>query len=465
MKIERNAPEAGHPARSKFEQLRQVLPRTAEVNEEGHLVLGGCDSVELAEEFGTPLFVYCEDTVRSQCHRYAQACETTTSNTEIIYAGKAFISVAMCQLIEEEGLSLDISSGGELHTALKAGFPPEKMYFHGNNKSRDELESAVKVGVGRIVVDNLDELRILDEIGRASGKRIPILLRLTPGIEAETHRFLQTATLDSKFGFTLAQDIALEAVRTASGLANIELRGLHAHIGSQLLSLAPYDDAAKVMVDFAGKVAEETTSRAAGGGVIQSPLELNLGGGLGIRYTPTEEPPSIQELADVVVHGLRKKAQDLGLGELKIMLEPGRSIVGRAGVTLYRVGAIKDVPEQSSYVSVDGGMSDNMRPLLYDAKYEALVANKAAQEGAARRSIAGKHCETGDVLIRDCELPPIELGDTICVGATGAYGYSMANNYNKVPRPAVVLVSGGRSRLIVKRETYDDLVRLDLPLA
>lgn len=448
---------------SKFDELKQVLPETAEVNSRGHLVIGGCDLVELAQEFGTPLFVYCEETIRNHCRDYREAFHSLAPDTVIIYAGKAFISVAMCQLIAGEGLALDVSSGGELFTALEAGFPPDRMYQHGNNKSRAELEEAVNVGVGRVVVDSFDELKLLDAVAGDAGKTVPILLRITPGIKAETHRFLQTATLDSKFGFPLAQDIAVEAVRASLALKNIELRGFHTHIGSQLFSLEPYNKAVKVMLDFVSMV-KSSTGYPPDIDDDSPPFELNMGGGLGVMYQPSDKPPSISDYARAVAGEILKQGDRLGLGKIRIMVEPGRSIAGRAGVTLYQVGTVKDIPEHLPYISVDGGMSDNLRPLLYGAEYSALLANKAAQSPEKAFNIAGKHCETGDILIRDCALPPVAPGDFLATATTGAYGYSMANSYNKLTRPAVVLASAGRGRLIVRRETYQDLVDLDLPL-
>lgn len=432
-----------------------VLPVTAQVNEKNHLEIGGCDVVELVRQFGTPLFIMDEETIRQQCRRYVDSFCRLNANTEVIYAGKAFISLAICQLIIEEGLSIDVSSGGELYIAIKAGFPPERIYLHGNNKTPDELNFALDCNVGRIVVDSDNELNLLNEQAGEKGKKANIYLRITPGIIPTTHSYIQTGQIDSKFGFGLADEKAMEAVKKALALGNLNLCGLHAHIGSQIFALHSYARAIELIIDFVVKVRVETGFEVG---------ELNAGGGLGIKYEATDEPSTIEEFAQVIVDGIQKETERLNLPLPKIMVEPGRSIIGNAGVTAYTVGTIKEIPGVRTYVSVDGGMSDNLRPMLYGAVYEALIANKANLPTTNKVTIAGKHCESGDVLVRDAILPRLEIGDILVTPATGAYGYVLSNNYNKQPRPPVILVKDGQARLIIRRETYEDLVRLEEPL-
>lgn len=429
-----------------------VLPITAKVNSSGHLEIGGCDTVDLVREYGTPLFVMDEETIRSQCRTYMNAFKAKERDFEVIYASKAFTCVAMFQIAKQEGLALDVSSGGELHTAIKAGFPKEKLFVHGNNKTPQELELALDIGVGRVVVDSFNELDLLDRIAGEKGKIQPILLRVTPGIKPQTHSYIQTGQIDSKFGFGLQDGLAMSAVVKSLELKNVELKGIHAHIGSQIFELGSYAKAIEIIMEFVKQVRDET------GFVVN---ELNAGGGLGIKYKAIDEPSTIEEYAGVIVDGVIKEAAHFGLPVPKIMVEPGRSIVANSGVTLYAVGTIKDIPNIRTYVSVDGGMSDNLRPMLYGAVYEALLANRASEGSNTMVTVVGKHCESGDILIRDVELPHPEIGDILCTPTTGAYGYVMANNYNRQPRPAVVLVKDGKATVIIRRETYDDLVRMD----
>lgn len=429
-----------------------VLPLTAETNQKDHLEIGGCDVVQLARDFGTPLFVMDEETVRSQCSRYVKALVNLSSNTEVIYAAKAFISLAMCEIVEQEGLSLDLSSGGELYVAKKANFLMDKVYFHGNNKTPEELDLALDLGVGRIVVDSDNELDLLNKLVEQKGKRASILLRITPGIEAGTHKYLETSQVDSKFGFGLSDGVALNAIKKALKLSGLEVLGIHIHIGSQIFVLHSYARAIEVVMDFVKELKEKTGFEV---------KELDAGGGLGIKYRVTDEPSTIKEYAEVVVGGVENWAKKLNLSVPKVMIEPGRSIVGNSCVTLYTIGTIKKIPRVRTYISVDGGMSDNLRPMLYDAEYEAMIANKMNARPTELVTIAGKHCEPSDVLIKDVHLPLVEVGDILVIPATGAYGYAMANNYNKQPRPAVVLVKDGQAKVIIKRETYDELVRLD----
>jgi diaminopimelate decarboxylase len=419
------------------------------INSKGHLEIGGCDVVDLAQEFGTPLYIVDEALIRENCRKYYQAFTGKAESDLVIYAGKAFLVMAMCRIIEEEGLGLDVVSGGELHIALQAGFPPEKIFFHGNNKSPAELRFALEKGVGRIVVDNFHELEVLQKIAEDGGHHPSILLRVAPGIEAHSHEYIRTGQIDSKFGFTLANGDALRAVEIALASDNLNLTGLHCHIGSQILELAAFGHTARVMMEFLQELREKTGWVAA---------ELDLGGGLGIYYVEGDDPPSVDEYAKVIRENVEKAAAEFGYPRPRIIVEPGRSIVGPAGTTIYTIGSIKDIPGVRKYVAVDGGMTDNPRPALYKARYEGVVANKADQPIREVVSITGRCCESGDMLIWDLPVPYVEPGDILAISCTGAYTYSMSSNYNWLPRPAVVLVYNGQAELIVARETYEDLV-------
>jgi len=428
------------------------LPSWMEVNSKNHLTIAGVDLVELAEKYGTPLYVYNEDLIRSQCRLYREELARHYPRGEIIYAGKAFLTLAMCRLLQQEGLSLDVVSGGELYTAIQAGFPMERVYFHGNNKSDAELALAVKVGVGRIVVDSFMELERLNREAERQGKQAEILLRVKPGIAAHTHHYIQTGQEDSKFGLGISDGQALEGIKLARALPNLVLRGLHCHIGSQIMTAEPFCLAAETMMDFMQSV------RAATGVLLQ---ELDLGGGLGIRYTGEDEPCGISDLLPLLARTVKEKAREHAYPYPKLMLEPGRSIVGEAGVTLYTVGTIKDIPGVRKYISVDGGMMDNLRTALYGARYEAVLANRARDPAAETVTVAGKACESGDILIRDLALPPVSPGDLLLVFSTGAYHFSMYSQYNRNPRPAVVFLRRGKAELVVRRESYQDLINLD----
>lgn len=429
-----------------------VLPITSKVNSKGYLEIGGCDTVELAEHFGTPLFIYDEQTITQQCRSYVDAFAKELPGSEVVYAGKAFMCVAICQLMHHNGLSLDVMSGGELYIAIYAGFPVEKIYMHGNNKTEQELEMAIQAGVGRIIVDSFNELERVDQIAGQKRKKVNIYLRLTPGIEAHTHEYIQTGQEDSKFGFGLADGVAIEAVETALKAKNLQLVGYHAHIGSQIFATLSFAKATEVVMNFSKEAKEKT-------GFV--PSEINLGGGLGIKYKAKDEPSTIADYAKVIKESVYEQSKMVGLPVPKVRVEPGRSIIGNAAVTLYTIGTIKKIPQIRTYISVDGGMSDNLRPMLYQAQYEALLANKANDKLTETVTVAGKHCESGDILIEDAKLPIVEVGDILCTPTTGAYGYSMANNYNKQTRPAVVLVKDGKAQLIIRRESFKDLVRLD----
>jgi diaminopimelate decarboxylase len=431
--------------------LKDVLPATARMRDDGHLEVGGCDLVELAAEHGTPLYVLCEDTFRRQCRRYRAAYERP--GDRVYYAAKAFTSIAAFLMAVEEGLGIDVCSGGELHVALAAGVDPAVLIFHGNNKSDSELEMAVTNGVGRVAVDSLDELERLARIAEAAGVVQPIVLRVTPGVEAHTHEFIQTGQEDTKFGMSIESGAALEAAKRVADLPSVRLLGAHAHIGSQIFGFEAFGKLCEVMLEFLADVRSATGLELA---------ELNVGGGLGIAYTKEEAPADIGAIASSVRDAVRVEAERHGLPVPSLSTEPGRAVVANSVVTVYTVGVVKEIPGIRTYVSVDGGMSDNIRPMLYGARYSALLANKANEPPAKVVTVAGSHCESGDVIIRDVALPSsIARGDLLAVPATGAYGYAMASNYNKFTRPAVVAVKDGAARTILRRETYDDLIRLD----
>ncbi|MDE2860247.1 MAG: diaminopimelate decarboxylase [Chloroflexota bacterium] len=420
-----------------------MFPYTAEVDVRGRLSLGGCDAIELAAEFGTPLYVFDEDTLRGKCREFVDGFKSRYRNSSVIYACKAFINVALAQLLLDEGLGLDVVSGGELAVALRAGFPPERIYFHGNNKSRDELAMALDCGIGRVVVDNFHEMSLLAELASERGVVQDITLRVSPGVDPHTHVYTTTGVLDSKFGFAIQTGDAQKAVESASGESGLRLVGVHFHLGSPIFELEPYTRAMEISLEFASMVG--------------LPLaEISPGGGFAIAYTRDQEPPPVEAYAEAISAPLPSE------GGPHLVVEPGRAIVGRAGVALYSAGAVKDVPGVRRYVSVDGGMGDNIRPALYQAQYEAVIANKMVDEEWEAVSVAGKFCESGDVLLRDVLIPRLEPGDILAVPASGAYAPAMASNYNLVPRPAIVMVKDGRARLIRRRETYEDLMRHDV---
>ena len=434
-----------------------LLYGTQRVNARGHLEIGGCDALDLAREFGTPLYVVDESLVRDNCRAYRAAFGARYPNVQVEYAGKAFLCAAMARLIHEEGLHLDVASAGELYTALKAGFPVERLVFHGNNKSAEELRMALDAGVGRIVIDSLHELAVLEPLVAARDRPQEVWLRVAPGVDPHTHRRIRTGQADTKFGLNLASGAAMEGVKEILRLDGLLFTGLHAHIGSNLKDAEAHVQAIEAVLDLAAAIREET------GLAVE---ELNVGGGLGIRYLPSDEVPSIDEFAEAVTAALHEGLARRHVPVPELLVEPGRSIVGEAGTTLYTVGTIKEVPIPEppgtrTYVTIDGGMSDNPRPQLYDAVYAAWVANKLDLPASVPVRIAGKHCET-DTLIESAVIQPPEPGDLLAVPCTGAYNYSMASNYNRLPRPAVVFVRDGTARLVVRRETLDDLVSHDV---
>lgn len=432
------------------------LHGTSTVNDRGHLEIGGCDVVDLAKTYGTPLIIYDEALIRSQCRAYVEAFKEKGMDAQVAYASKAFSSIAICQLIEEEGLALDVVSGGELYTAIAAGFPVQRIHFHGNNKSLEELQMGLDHHIGSYVVDNFSELALLHQLAQERRMVVKILLRVTPGVEAHTHEYITTGQADSKFGFDLSSGQAFEAVKQALSMPNYEVLGLHVHIGSQIFDTKAYQITIERMAQFVSQLNQELKWQ---------PTVLNLGGGFGIRYTAEDTPLHPKDYVYALVDSLRERWTALGLSLPQVWIEPGRSIVGEAGTTIYTLGAEKEVPGIRHYIAVDGGMSDNLRVALYQAKYEAYLANRMNDAPDTLYTVAGKLCESGDVLIRDIKLPRAKRGDLLAVFSTGAYGYAMANNYNRIPRPAVVLVKDGEARLIVRRESYADLIERDLPLA
>ena len=426
-----------------------VLPITAEVRD-GNLWVGGVDMVDLARTQGTALYVMDEAHIREQLRSYIRWTRYHWKNVDVVYAGKAFMTLAMCRIVDEEGCCLDVSSGGELAYAKAAGFPMEKVFAHGNNKTIPELVDCIESGVGRIVVDSFEEMERISAMASERGVEQSILIRVTPGVVADTHDYIQTGAEDSKFGFGLRDGLAMQAVKRAIQLPSIDFQGLHMHIGSQIFALQSFARAIEVIVHFMDDIRSET-------GV--DVRELDVGGGLGIAYGLPDEPSTVEAYAKVVVDDIKEHCEDHGLPVPRILVEPGRSIVANAGVTLYTVGTIKDIPNVRTYVAVDGGMTDNIRPALYNAHYEPLIANKADQPRDTVVTIAGKHCESGDILVTDTPLQSAEVGDVLCILATGAYCQSMSSNYNKQVRPAVVMVADGVARIVVRRETYEDLLR------
>jgi diaminopimelate decarboxylase len=429
------------------------LQGTMEVNREGTLEIANHNLVDIAEEYGTPLYIMDEEEIRGNCRDYREAFDKWYPNSQTLYASKAFLSVAMARIIDQEGLGLDVVSGGELSIALEADFPTEEIYFHGNNKTPQEIEQALDADIGYFVVDNNYELELLNEIAGEKNQNPDILLRVTPGIEAHTHSYIQTGQTDSKFGLGIQNGLALEAIQYATKLDNLNLVGIHCHIGSQIFKLESFAKAIDVMIEFIEEIHEEA-------GIVLE--QLNLGGGIGIPYTEDEEKPDIDEYAKIVADEVKAICDKLDLPLPKIINEPGRSIVGTAGSTLYEVGSIKEIPDIRKYVAVDGGMSDNIRPALYDADYEATIVNKADGEPEEEVTITGKCCESGDIFIEDIELPQAETGDLLLISCTGAYGYAMSSNYNGLPRPGVLLVGEDNVDWIVKPETDQDMIANDV---
>ena len=429
-----------------------VFPDNAKVNRQGHLVIGGCDVVGLAEQFGTPLYILDEVTLRDRCRQFTSEFHSLYNETTVAYASKAYINRALARIFMEEGLSLDVVSGGELAVAKSAQFPLDKVYFHGNNKSQEELQDALECGIGRIVVDSFYDLDLLDNLACQAGKRQDVLIRVSPGVDPHTHVYTTTGILDSKFGFPMETGQAEEAVRLALKAQGLNLVGLHFHLGSPIFETEPYRVAIELVLEFALKMRKE-------GFCLE---EISPGGGFAIAYTKDDEPPPIAKYAQVIVSSMVDKCHTLDMDLPRLIIEPGRAIIGPAGVAIYRVGAKKHIPGVRDYVFVDGGMGDNIRPVLYDAQYEAVAADLMREETQEKVTIAGKYCESGDILVRDLVLPRVSSGNLIAIPAVGAYCPSMASTYNLNPRPAMVLVCDGNGKLIRRRETYEDLQSCDL---
>ena len=432
--------------------LGAVLPKTAEVHD-GHLLIGGVDMVELAEREGTALYVFDEADLRDRMEQYREEFRTCYPNSDVLYASKAFLNKEVLRIANEEGMCLDVSGGGELACARAVGFPLERVFVHGNNKTERELREAIEAGVGRIVLDTRIELGRVSRIAGELGVTQKVLMRITPGVEADTHEYIKTGCEDSKFGFTMLDDFAFKCVGDVLDAPNVELTGFHCHIGSQIFALHSFAEAVQVMVEFAARVRDEF------GLVIE---DLDMGGGLGIAYLADDAPSSIREFAQCTAKAVMESCVQHALPLPRLLVEPGRSLVANAGVTLYTVGVLKTLPNIRKYVGVDGGMSDNIRTALYHADYEATIANRADEPRTEIVTIAGKHCESGDAVVLDGSLQRPDLGDIVCVFATGAYCYTMASTYNGQPRPAIVFVRDGQARVVTRRETYEDLMARDV---
>lgn len=425
-----------------------LYPLDSKINEEGHLVIGECDTVELAKKYKTPLYVIDENTLRIRSNQYLTCLKKYYDNVLVLYAAKAFASTSIFKIINQIGLGLDVVSGGELYLAVQVGFNKDNIYFHGNNKSEEEIESAIELNRGRIVCDNFYELELLQNTAKRLKKQINILIRLTPGIECHTHEYIKTGHLDSKFGFDIEHfNEVLKFLKTKG--ENLLLKGLHAHIGSQIFELKPFADTAEILLEQFSYAKKEFGLEL---------NELNIGGGIGISYINSDDPIELDEWARVTSNSIKNKCKTANLPLPKLICEPGRSIIGPCGITLYTVGSSKQIPGGKKYVSVDGGMADNPRPITYRAEYTAVVANKMNSRTNEKVTIAGKFCETGDLLIKDITLPSTDPKDIIAVLNTGAYNYSMSSNYNTTPRPACILVNNGKAEVIIERENYKDLI-------
>jgi diaminopimelate decarboxylase len=418
--------------------LNHAYPLGTRINEQGHLEVGGGDVVDVAERYGTPAYVYAEDDMRARARSYVEAFEARTDDFEVIYASKALPLTEAYRVLTEEGLSVDVASGGELYLALKAGVDPQRIFMHGNNKTEAELRYAFDSNIGYLVLDSFAEI---ERAERLLSRSQDVLIRVTPGIKPSTHSFVQTGQLDSKFGFGLQDGLAAEAVRRVQAARRLNLVGIHAHIGSQIFELEPYARTIQLLADFI-----DFDCRL-----------LNVGGGLGIAYTAKDRPASIDDYVETKVRAVEQAFDPVP----RIMIEPGRSLVGNAGVTVYRIGTVKEIPGVRTYVSVDGGMSDNMRPMLYGSRYEAVIADRPEADATKLATVAGMHCESGDILIRDVLLADPQVSDLLVTPATGAYGHAHANNYNGVPRPPVIFCRDGEARVVVRRETYEDLAARD----
>lgn len=431
---------------------QSVFPNSAEVNSQGELVLGGCKVTDLADEYGTPVYILDEDTLRARCRSFIDEFRKLYPATNVSYACKAYINPALAKVFLDEGMGFDVVSGGELATTINAQIPMDEVYFHGNNKTPQELAEALEHSIGWVVVDSFHEMELLDRLAGEAGKTQDILIRVSPGVDPHTHVYTTTGVLDSKFGFSIQTGHAADAVRMGLAAKNLNLRGLHFHLGSPIFELEPYRAATDLVLRFAAEFREEGLNMT----------RFSPGGGFAISYKNGDEPPPVSAYAEAIISTMTETCEDLGMELPSLVIEPGRAIIGPAGVALYRVGAIKDVPGVRKFVSVDGGMGDNIRPALYQAEYEVVAATKANQEAVEKVTIAGKYCESGDLLASDIMLPTLESGDLLAIPAAGAYCPSMASNYNMNPRPPMVLVKDGKSRLIRRRESYQDLMHCDV---
>ncbi|MEB2266138.1 MULTISPECIES: diaminopimelate decarboxylase [Priestia] len=429
------------------------LHGTSKINSSNHLEIGQCDTVELKKQYGTPLYIYDQELIETKCKAFHSAFRRSGFSYQIAYAGKAFLCMEMASLLTKLDMSLDVVSGGELFTALEAGYPAERIHFHGNNKTIEEMEMALDANIGCFVVDNFTELEVLHALAAERKQKASILLRVTPGIEAHTHEYIMTGQEDSKFGFGLSNDQAMKAVSSALEKPYYDLLGIHCHIGSQIFEVDGFSRAIDILTDFLVSIRDKMEFEV---------KVLNVGGGFGIRYTESDSPLPVEYYVDALTEKLSRTLTEQNYTLPEVWIEPGRSIVGEAGTTLYTIGSTKEIPGVRKYVGIDGGMTDNIRPALYDAKHEAVLANRVTDKKDETVSIAGKCCESGDMLIWDIDLPRVNQGDLLAVSSTGAYNYSMASNYNRIPRPAVVFVKNGEARLAVERETYEDLVRKDV---
>lgn len=431
----------------------ELFPVTAEVNNRNHLLLAGCDCAGLLKRYGSPLYIFDEATIRSQCREFIHEFGIRYKNTAVAYASKAFINRPIASIMREEGMSLDVVSGGELAVAQSVDFPAERIHFHGNNKTPDELKIALDYNIGRIVADNLYELELLNKLAAEKNIKVDILLRINPSVDPHTHKHTTTGILDSKFGFPIGTGQAEEAVKLALSLKNLRLRGLHFHLGSPITETAPYLQGLKVVLKFASEMKKKF------GFEIE---ELSPGGGFPVRYVSSDEMPPVSDYAGTIISKMVELTANLGLSKPRLIIEPGRSIIARAGIAVYTIGAIKDIPAVRTYVCVDGGMGDNIRPAIYDAKYEAVLANKVNAPCVKKVTIAGKYCESGDILIRDIDMPEITSGDIIAIPVCGAYCIPMSSNYNLVPHPSIIMVNEGRARVIKRRQKYSDLLKYDV---
>jgi len=430
----------------------KIFPISTTVNDKDHLAIGGCDLVDLVAEFGTPLYVFDEATLKAQTNAFNEAFKSRHANSKILYASKAFINIGLARMLSANGVGFDIVSGGELAILRAAGVPAADVYFHGNNKTPQEVRDAVDWGIGQIVIDSFYELELLNKVAGEAGRKQAVLIRISPSIDGHTHRLTTTGVLDSKFGFPLETGQAAEAVKLAVAAENLDLMGLHFHLGSPIFELEPYEESVTRVLAFASEMREFGLDMR----------EFSPGGGFAIAYTEEDNPPPPAAYAKAIIDALRAGCAAHNLPDPLLVVEPGRSITGPAGVAVYTVGAIKEVPGVRTFVSVDGGMGDNIRPALYGSSYVAVVADKADASATQTVTIAGKYCESGDILVRDARLPDVSAGNLIAIPAAGAYTPSMASTYNAIGRPAMVIVKGGQATLIRRRETYADLMSQDV---